>query len=168
MFAERGYAETTAAAVAERAGLTERTFFRYFADKKEVLFGNDEQLREVVQAAADEADGPPLAVVRAGLLALAAELQPSHELQRLRARIIAGNPELAERELAKAASWADTAAERLRARGVAASEAALAAEIGLAVFRVAHHRWIDSPEDADLAELISSSFDQIPGLVQRG
>src|ERR1700754_2329756 len=44
LFAENGYDETTVAQIADRAGLNRATFFRHFADKREVLFGGEDLL----------------------------------------------------------------------------------------------------------------------------
>src|SRR5215469_13715779 len=61
LYCERGFDQTTVTEISERAGLTERTFFRYFADKREVLFWGQEHLRDLyVRAivAAPETDAP--------------------------------------------------------------------------------------------------------------
>ncbi|HEX3790206.1 MAG TPA: TetR family transcriptional regulator [Pseudonocardiaceae bacterium] len=169
LYAERGFADTTAAAVAERAGLTERTFFRYFADKRDVLFGNEDQLREVFvgAVAASPAALTPLAATAAGLRALAVELQPRQDDQLRRARIIAAHPELRERELAKLASWSSALRETLGERGVGADSAALAGEVALAVFRVAFRRWTTQGADAELDELVQAALDELVGFVGR-
>src|SRR6185312_8615863 len=73
LYGERGFEQTTVAEIAERAGLTERTFFRYFADKREVLFGGSDEVRDALVEAVAAAPEPasPLAAVGAGLMAFA-------------------------------------------------------------------------------------------------
>ncbi|PRY35821.1 TetR family transcriptional regulator [Umezawaea tangerina] len=151
LYAEQGFSRTTAAAVAERAGLTERTFFRYFADKKEVLFGNEERLQAVfVDAVSATPDTtPPRDAVAAGLEALAAELGPHRESVLRRTAVITSEADLRERELMKLASWSAALATVLRERGADAPD--LVAEVAVAVFRVAFRRWVDGPADGDLA-----------------
>jgi AcrR family transcriptional regulator len=139
-----GFDQTTAAQIAARAGLTERTFFRHFADKREVLFGGSALLQERIVAGvagAPAADGPLDAVSR-GLDAAAAMLgEFRRDLSRQRQAVIAANPELRERELAKLATtpkrWPPPCAER----GVSEPQATLAAEAGMTVLRVAIQRW---------------------------
>ena len=58
LFADRGYDQTTVADIAARAGLTERTFFRHFADKREVLFAGADALREQLVSTVAEAPRP--------------------------------------------------------------------------------------------------------------
>src|SRR5215472_3630839 len=48
LYGERGFEQTTVAEIAGRAGLTERTFFRHFADKREVLFAGSAALRDLI------------------------------------------------------------------------------------------------------------------------
>src|ERR1700719_2987547 len=126
LYSERGFDQTTAAQIAARAGLTERTFFRHFADKREVLFGGSALLQERILAAVDgapAADGPLDAVSR-GLDAAAAMLgQSRRDLSRQRQAVIADNPELRERELAKLADYAAAVAAGLRQQGVSEAQA---------------------------------------------
>ncbi len=146
LFEERGFEQTTVAEIAARAGLTERTFFRHFADKREVLFRGSEGLTDTLVAAIDEASpsASPLEAVTAALDAAGAVL--THELARRRRAVILANPELQERELIKLASLAAALAEALRARGIADPVAGLAAETGMAVFRITFERWAtDAP-----------------------
>src|SRR5947208_9266691 len=98
LYGERGYEETTVAEIAERAGLTKRTFFRYFADKREVLFSGSAQLQQLIVDAvvAAPATASPLDAVAAGLDAAAARFD-MRELSAARQRIIAAHPELQER-----------------------------------------------------------------------
>ena len=60
LFDEQGYEATTVAEIAERAGLTKRTFFRYFSDKREVLFSGSQELQRLwlEGLAAAPAQGP--------------------------------------------------------------------------------------------------------------
>src|SRR3981189_380122 len=101
LYSERGFEQTTVAEIAKRAGLTERTFFRHFADKREVLFAGAEDLQELLVSAVGNApdSAAPIAAVGAGLLAAAALLQERREFSRQRQAVIAANPELQEREL---------------------------------------------------------------------
>jgi AcrR family transcriptional regulator len=163
LYGERGFEHTTVAEIAERAGVTERTFFRYFADKREVLFDGgsalEEQLvRTVVDAPADAA---PVEAITAGLEAVAAVLQERRPFARQRHRVITANPELQERELIKLSAWGSAMTDALRRRGVPSATASLTAEVGMAVFRVAFERWVDDADDQDLAELIRDSVEQL-------
>jgi AcrR family transcriptional regulator len=163
LYSEKGFESTTVAEIAKRAGLTERTFFRHFADKREVLFAGagalQEQLVRPVAGAPDRA--APIDAIVAGLDAAGAMLQERREIARQRQRIIAANPELQERELIKLASLAAALAETLRARGVAEPAASLTAELAIAVFRIAFERWVDESEERDLQELIRDSLDEM-------
>src|SRR6202046_243994 len=106
LYAERGFDQTTAAQIADRAGLTERTFFRHFADKREVLFGGSAVLQERIVTGGAEAPPPdgPREAGGCGLAAAASVLgQFRRDLSRQRYEVIVANPELRERELAKLA-----------------------------------------------------------------
>jgi AcrR family transcriptional regulator len=168
LFGERGYDATTVAEIAERAGLTKRTFFRYFADKREVLFSGSATLTERFVAAVDAApaSAPPLDAVAAGLDAAAAMLQEREAFAAVRQRIIAANPELQERERHKLASLADAVAEALRRRNVPDPAARLAAETGVAVFAVAFERWVAPDNDRDLGRLMRESLDELRAVAQ--
>jgi AcrR family transcriptional regulator len=163
LYAERGFENTTVSEIAERAGVTERTFFRHFADKREVLFegaGPLEELLVTTVANAPESAGP-LDAIAAGLGAIATLFEERRDFSRQRRAIIAANPELQERELIKLAAWASALAEVLRRRGVPDPAAALAAETGIAVFRIAWELWTDAGNDREFAELIQESFDEL-------
>src|ERR1700688_723738 len=143
LYGERGFEQTTVAEIAKRAGLTERTFFRYFADKREVLFWGAGALQEfIVGTVASAPDSAaPIDAVAAALEAAGALFEERREGARQRQAVIAANAELQERELIKLASLASAVAAALRQRGVTDPAASLAAEAGIAVFRIAFDRW---------------------------
>jgi AcrR family transcriptional regulator len=163
LYGERGFEQTTVAEIAKRAGLTERTFFRHFADKREVLFAGAGTLQDLlVSTLASTPDAAaPIAAVAAALEAAGALLQQRREYARQRQAVIAANAELQERELIKLASLAAALAGTLRRRGVADPAASLAAEAGIAVFRIAFERWINETSQADLPQLIRESLDEL-------
>jgi AcrR family transcriptional regulator len=163
LYGERGFEQTTVAEIAARAGLTERTFFRHFADKREVLFAGAGSVQDLlVNTLASTPDSAaPIDAVAAALEAAGALLQERREYARQRQTVIAANPELQERELIKLASLASALAGTLRRRGVTDPAASLAAEAGIAVFRIAFERWISEPSQPDLPQLIRESLDQL-------
>ncbi len=163
LYVERGYEQTTVAEIAERAGLTERTFFRHFADKREVLFAGAGALQELlVTAVAGAPDAvAPLEAVAAALEAAGALLQERREYSRRRQSVIDANPALQERELIKLAALASALAGPLRRRGVTGPAASLTAEAGIAVFKIAFERWISETGQSDLPRLIRESLDEL-------
>jgi AcrR family transcriptional regulator len=163
LFAERGFENVTVAEIAERAGLTERTFFRHFADKREVLFGGGEELQTaIVRAVSGAAESAPaMDVVAAGIEAAAGVLQERREFARRRQAVIAANTELRERELIKLASLAALIGQSLRERGIVDPAASLTAEAGIAVFRIAFERWIADDNRQDFPSLIRESLGQL-------
>ncbi len=163
LYRERGFEQTTVAEIAERAGLTERTFFRYFADKREVLFGDQTMLHEIYASAIANApaSATPIVVIAAALEVVAPLFQKRYELVRQRQSVIAANPELQERELLKRTALASAMANALRRRGVTDSAASLVAEIGVISFSTAFTRWVSNPEEQDLSQLIRESLDQL-------
>jgi AcrR family transcriptional regulator len=146
LYAERGFEQTTAAEIAERAGLTERTFFRHFADKREVLFGGGEELRNFVvgAVAAAPAEQAPLDTIAHAFEGLAGERFSDPTYPRYRQAVIDNNPGLQERELIKLDTLAAALAEALRQRGVTEPAATLTADAGLVIFRTAFARWLDA------------------------
>lgn len=160
LYAARGYEATTVADIAGRAGLTERTFFRYFPDKREVLFDGAQQLQDrfVSTVAAHPPGRGALNAVHAAVSAAAEVMQQGREQASRRAVVIAGDPVLQERELIKLASLAAALARTLRERGVGEPAASLTAEVGVAVFRVAFERWLEGPADELFTAHIEQAF----------
>lgn len=163
LYGERGFENTTVAEIATHAGLTERTFFRHFADKREVLFWGAGALRELLVGAIASApdSAPPIVAVAAALEAAGAVLQKRRESARQRQAVISANAELQERELIKLASLASALAEALRRRGVKDPAVALAAETGIAVFKIAFERWVNTSNRRSLPRLIRESLDEL-------
>lgn len=171
LFADRGYDDTTVADIAERAGLTKRTFFRHFADKREVLFGGGAILQDAMTAAVAgaPADATPLEAIALALAAGADLVGGDIGHTRARQAIITAHPELQERELIKMARISAALAAELRARGVEPTAASLAAEAGIAAFRVGFERWVAIPETRKripkLSALIADSLTELQSLV---
>jgi AcrR family transcriptional regulator len=168
LYGERGFDQATVAQIAERAGLTERTFFRHFADKREVLFAGSGQLQDLlVQTVTDApATATPIDAVAAGIEAIGTVLQESRgrAFARQRQSIVAASSELRERELNKMSSLAGALADTLRRRGVGEPAASLLADIGIAVFRISFERWVSGPRERDLRELMRESLGEVQSL----
>ncbi len=168
MYAERGFDQTTAAQIAARAGLTERTFFRHFADKREVLFGGSALLEDKIVdgVVGAPASAGPLDAVACGLETAATMLgEFRRDLSRQRHAVIAANPELRERELAKLADYATAVANALHQRGVGEPQASLAADTGMTVLRVALERWASGADDRDLTVVMRDAMAELRAVV---
>ena len=167
LYGERGFEETTVAEIAERAGLTKRTFFRYFADKREVLFRGSEVLEnQMVSAIADAPAGAPaLALIAAALDAAAARFEPVREFAIPRHRIIAASPELQERELIKLASLTTALTQALRARGLAGSGAALTANMAVGLMHVTFEQWVAQANRETFQSLARQALAQLREIV---
>jgi AcrR family transcriptional regulator len=163
LYSERGFEQTTVAEIAKQAGVTERTFFRHFADKREVLFWGAGSLQQLLVStlASTPDSAAPIAAVAAALEAAGALLQQRRDYARQRQTVIAANAELQERELIKLAALSAALADTLRRRGVRDPAASLAAEAGIAVFRIAFERWINETNQRDLSQLIRESLDEL-------
>jgi AcrR family transcriptional regulator len=163
LYSEQGFEQTTAAEIASLAGLKERSFFRHFADKREVLFYGTDALQDLLARAV--ADAPPSATavqaVSAALQVVGAIVQENSDIARLRHAIVSANAELRERELMKLAEIADAMAGALRDRDVPDSAARLVAETGVAVYRVAFARWCSGQGQPDLQQTLQDSMDEL-------
>lgn len=144
---ERGYDAVTVAEIAERAGLTRRTFFNHFDDKRDLLFAGAQDLQDTavhfVTTAAPELspfNAALEAFTRAG--ATLAELVP---FERQRRTLIDSSQALQERDLVKAASLVNAVARALQLRGIPVGQARLAAATAHEVFRAAYERWSTAP-----------------------
>jgi AcrR family transcriptional regulator len=163
LFERQGYEETTVAEIAAAADLTKRTFFRYFADKREVLFSGSQELEqrwlEAVAAAPAEAD--PLAAATAGFDSVAEMFIERHEFAQIRSRIIDSHPELQERELIKLQNLAGAIESGLVARGVSHNPAIFAAQTAVTVFHVGFARWVTEDDAAGFRRLLDESLEEL-------
>lgn len=165
LYGENGFDQTTVAQIAERAGLTERTFYRHFADKREVVFSGEVQ-RVLVGAVADApASMTAIEAVTAGLDAAGAVLDERRDMTRRRQAVIAANPRLQQHEQLKYATIAAELAEALRGRGVEPSAAGLAADAGVAVFRAAFEQWIHEDEERGFSRLVRETLDELAAVI---
>lgn len=144
LFAQQGFTETTVPQIAERAGVTTRTFFRHYADKREVLFASEGELATLFAELIDEAPAelsamPTLERAARGAAELAFE--PRREQLREWRDIVSGEPALQERGLSKQQLVVTTAVRALGERGVDAATAELAAGIVFVAFQCAVAEW---------------------------
>ena len=169
LFLERGYDQTTVADIAARAELTERTFFRHYADKREVLFGGATELAaELVRAlAAAPLHLSSIEAARAAVEAVANLMHVRRADARERHKVIATHPDLQERGLIKRAKLTAALAQGLQERGVPELEASLAADIGIAVFYGSFERWLDDSTDRELSEIIRDGFGRVKTVAAR-
>lgn len=170
LFGERGFDQTTVEDIAGKAGLTKRTFFRHFTDKREVLFGGAEEFKQlfVDSLAAVPADAPPFEAMKLTLEQVGASLDHRHDTARLRQPVIASCADLRERELVKLASVAAVLAEALHDRGVAEPTASIAADSAVGIFRNAFERWVAPGEERELPALIREALDALRVLSASG
>ncbi|MET9496600.1 TetR family transcriptional regulator [Streptomyces sp. NPDC006552] len=165
LYRERGFDRTTTAEIAARAGVNERTFFRHFPDKREVLFDGEGDLRAALMREVAEAPPglQPFEVLLHAFQKAGRILEDNRPFSEPRLDVIARTPALRERDLAKAASLTDAVAQALRGRGVADRLAALAAQTGWAAFHHAARAWIDDPAQSLDAHL-RSAFEDLRAL----
>ena len=155
LFAERGFDATTVEEIAERAGLTTRTYFRHFADKREVLFRGTDAIPE--QIASLLRDAPPsLATIDTlvwGIEVMARRVFEDHRAAlRIRRAIVAAEPALQERELRKLADVAAAIATALRDRGLDELTAAIAGKLSTTISSTAIARWLEADDERPLVE----------------
>ncbi len=159
LYLERGYDKTTAGDIAARAGVTERTFFRHFIDKREVFFDGQETLRELLvdAVAAVPPDTKPLPTLRAAFHEAVPLIAHNLPVTERRHPVIMATPALQERALAKHAALVAALTDALRARGVAEQLATLYAQVGMDTYSIAIRRW-GADRTADLHTHLDRAF----------
>ena len=166
LYAERGYEDVTATEIAARAGVTERTFFRHFPDKREVLFDGASSLSLILTNAVHDAEATlsPWATLLHAFHAATPLLVENRRISEPRRRIFASSPALQERELTKMMSLTTTLACALQGRGVPDKLASLAAQIGIAAFGQAFSCWLDG-EPGELDDHLEQAFRDVHDVV---
>jgi AcrR family transcriptional regulator len=169
LFEERGFDQTTTAQIARHAGVTERTFFHHFPDKREVLFGGEDVLRDLLVAAARDAPAElgPLETLLNAFLATEEWMEEGRAYSQPRHELVAATPALREREAAKLASLADSLADVLEERGVTRQRAVIAAHAGMTAFTVAVVAWYRQPS-GEFGQRLRSAFDDLRAVARRG
>lgn len=159
LYSELGYDQVTVTQIAERAGITRRSYFRYFPDKREVLFSGSERLPVALhQAVLDAADaGTPLSTALAALAEAGVQLTAHIEHAAERRAVINASAELQERERTKFAAVTAAIGDALHQRGTEPRSARLAAQIAALIFQNAFDQWLDAGEQADFATCLEAA-----------
>ena len=169
LFQQQGYDATTTAEIAARAGVTERTFFRHFTDKREALFDGEEAfsdaLSETIVSAPDDLE--PMEALLHAFRSVEPLLQRNRPFTEPRQKVIAETPALQERVLTKTAGLTAALARALHQRGVKEGVATLAAQIGVATLSHATRAWLADPT-ADLSTNLTKSCAELRRLSSQG
>jgi AcrR family transcriptional regulator len=168
LYLERGFDDVTVAEIASRAGLTKRTYFRYFADKREVLFSGATAFQDDVVARLFETPGDvaPIDAVVAALSSGGSEITKLGEGARRRQHLIDSSPDLQEREMIKMEGLTRAISDALVIRGIAEATASLTAQAGVAVFRTAFEQWADREGSVDFALLVREALGELRSAIR--
>ncbi|WP_314177924.1 TetR/AcrR family transcriptional regulator [Streptomyces winkii] len=153
LYTEHGYDNVTVTQIAERAGITRRSYFRYFPDKREVLFAGSERLPAAIREAVLDArqTGSPLSATLEALAQVGTALVEHIDRTAERRAVIASSPELQERERTKLAAVTSAIQDALLQRGVDVNSAKLVAQIATIASQNAFDRWTDARGQKDFA-----------------
>ncbi|WP_306214032.1 TetR family transcriptional regulator [Actinoplanes sp. RD1] len=161
LVARQGFEQTTAAEIAEAAGLNRRTFFRHFSDKRDVFFSGQPALEAALVAGVEKAPAGESPMGLVGLaLARAADVLAQVPRDRVRANqaVIDAEPALLERQRQKYADLAGRLGAALRGRGIADVPATLAADSAASVFTLAFRQWLAEGESRSLALIVTETL----------
>lgn len=153
LFAERGFANVTAAEIATAAGMTERTFFRHYGAKEDVLFDDSSGVREMLVAVvSDAAEGSTAAeLMQAVADALSERFEAERGELRHYARVVSGEPSLRARALLRDQEWGEAIAEGFRRRGFPPTRARLLGAATGVMFRLVFDEWASDRSNAKLS-----------------
>ncbi len=163
---ERGFDAVTTAEIATRAGVSERTFFRHFPDKREVLFDGERRLTEWVSDALGSvpADIAVWPAMRRAVDLIVPPLEANRPDSDRLAAIVAATPALRERAVLKEYRVVAVIADLLAGRGASADEAALVARTAWGVLGHAIEAWRASP-GTSLQGHVDDGFTLLNGLI---
>ncbi|GAA3583342.1 TetR/AcrR family transcriptional regulator [Kribbella ginsengisoli] len=164
LFAEQGFAATTVPEITARAGLTTRTFFRHFADKREVLFSGEEEVPGLVTQMMADAPAAldPVTLIVEGLKTIAeTRFEGRREELREKRQIVRTDESLRERNLRKLAALRDAIHTGFVARGVAPLPATLLAEISVTLLNVSLNEWLDQTADRPLFDIVLDTLESL-------
>lgn len=163
LYLEHGYDNVTVTHIAERAGLTRRSYFRYFPDKREVLFGGSEHLPPALAEAVLTADpnAAPLTAVLDAVARVGAELVEHVDGATERRTVIDASPELRERERTKTAAIVEAIRDALKQRQVNAETAELVAQLATMASNNAFRHWIESEGRASFDSCLHAATDEL-------
>jgi len=167
LFAEQGFADTTVPQITARAGLTTRTFFRHFSDKREVLFSYEEQLPGVIATLMSEAPAhlTAMEVMDRGLgTTVASRFEGQREYLMKRQAVVLSDASLRERELRKLSILSAAIHAGFLERGLSDLDATIAAQVGVTVFDVAVTRWLAQDSGRALPELFHETLEAVRNL----
>ncbi|HEY2061612.1 MAG TPA: helix-turn-helix domain-containing protein [Amycolatopsis sp.] len=158
LYGEHGYDNVTVTQIAERAGITRRSYFRYFPDKREVLFAGSDRLPVAVADAvlASDVSESPLSAVLAAVGRVGAQLVELVEGSGARRAVIASSVELQERERTKFAAVTAAIRDALEQRGVESARARLVAQVAVVVFQNAFDQWVDGRGKRDFGSCLDA------------
>ena len=170
LFVEHGYDNVTVTQIAERAGITRRSYFRYFPDKREVLFAGSDQLSPVItEAVLASAEKSAPAIALDAARRVGALLAERADRTAERRAVIESSPELQERERSKRAAITVALGDALLERGVVAAEARLVARLVTLCLEEAFQRWIDTGENfGSCLDVVVASVREVAGLFPAG
>lgn len=167
LFVARGFADVTVTEIAERAGVSRRTFFRHYATKEDVIFaatpGFAVEMMNAVRYAPDGLE--PIAYAMAGTNRLAQIFEPNRDVHRQRGLVIAGSTMLRERQLLLELEWSHEVARIMVERGIPAVDAQLASGVGLTAFQHAYDSWLADHERTSLVQRNAEALERIADVV---
>jgi AcrR family transcriptional regulator len=167
LFDEDGYAATTVPQIAAKAGLTERTFYRYFTDKREVMFwrAGDHQLAIAKEIGRAQTGLRPLAIVASAFESVAPFIDSHRSIVKLRQHLISTHSDLQERELMKLHTLASAVEQALTQRGIDASHARVVAEVGAAIWKIALENWRADANGLGFANHVQAALVEFEGIL---
>jgi len=173
LFAAEGYEATTVADIARAAGVSRRTFFRYFSSKEDVVVGTSDVLAEDLLAAFARRppDEPPLAAIREALRPLVesrlADAGQARAIVRLLRESRTLRRAMLERHARMEERLADLLAERTGADRRRDPTPALLAFVTRALLDTAFNVWYDQ-RPRDVGEMVDGLFERLRAAVGSG